>query len=140
MYGISPSTLSDVTMRPVLVLLVASLNGRTVDVSIFELTSRDCVSALPPTCGSTSAIVVRLRLSLNDGYKTLFKKGSIIYDFCDIEMSDAYKMRCNVYWLRGEAVLGGHQSSELGADNPLLSMNAALAAFMLELCKVSWVR
>ena len=70
--GVSPSTLSGETMRPLPVLFDASLNGRIVGVSALDLASRDCVSVLTLICGSTSAIVVGLRLSLNDGCNTLF--------------------------------------------------------------------
>lgn len=64
---VSPSRFSDEVMRQFPVLFVASLNGRIVGVSTFEPASRDCVSALSLICGSTSAIFVRLRLSLKKG-------------------------------------------------------------------------
>lgn len=56
---ISPSKLSVEVMRPVPMLFVASLNGRTVGVSTLEPISRDCISALILICGSASTIVVR---------------------------------------------------------------------------------
>lgn len=40
-------------------------------VATLVLASRDCVSALSLICGSTSAIVVWLRLSLNKGRTSL---------------------------------------------------------------------
>ncbi len=70
--GVSPSRLSGENTRPLPTLFVASLNGRIVAVSALEEpASRDCVSALTLICGSTSAILVGLRLSLNEGWNTL---------------------------------------------------------------------
>ncbi len=64
---VSPSKLSGEITRPLPTLFVASLNGRIVAVSALEPASRDCVSALTLICDSTSAILVELRISLNEG-------------------------------------------------------------------------
>lgn len=53
-------------------LFVASLNGRAAGASTLELASRDCVSDLTLIRGSTSAMVVGLRLSLNKGCNPFF--------------------------------------------------------------------
>ena len=70
--GVSPSALSGELMRPLPVVFVASLNGGSTGVSTLELASCDCVSALTLICGSTSAMAVDLRLSLNEGCNTRF--------------------------------------------------------------------
>ena len=59
-------------MRPLPASFVASLNGRAVAVSTLERASRDCVSALTLICGSTSAIVQGLLLSLREARKNVF--------------------------------------------------------------------
>ena len=86
-------------------LFVASLNDRAAGASTLELASRDCVSDLTLICGSTSAIVVGLWLSLNNDCLPLF------VNLIELAERSAGPRRKDydavLYWLRREAMHEG---------------------------------